>query len=311
MDIFKIHKKIIGEYESFVESFINIKDDTIRTKIDEELKGGKLWPEPLIQFNPSYKAGESVKSLCNRGLFHSELNKIFHGYDLYKHQVSALELGTKDEDFIVTSGTGSGKSLTYLGTIFNHILNNPGEKGVKAIIIYPMNALINSQFNEIEKFEENYQKHSKDSFPISYDKYTGQEGEEIRQRIIEEKPDIILTNYMMMELIMTRLKEKKLRESFQRTLKYLVFDELHTYRGRQGSDVAMQIRRIRSASKKNLVCIGTSATMATGETLLEQRKAVAEVGQTIFGKKFEEHQIIDEEFELGFEELDDFDKNKK
>lgn len=311
MDVFQIHKEVIGEYESFVESFINIKDGKIREKIESELEGGKLWPEPLIQFNPSYKSGESVNSLCKRGVLHTKMNEIFKGFNLYKHQVSALELGTQDNDFVVTSGTGSGKSLTYLGTIFNHVLNNPGEKGVKAIIIYPMNALINSQYNEIEKFEENYLRDSVDEFPITYEKYTGQEGDEVRSRIIEEQPDIILTNYMMMELIMTRLREKSLRESFQKTLKYLVFDELHTYRGRQGSDVAMQIRRIRSASKKNLICIGTSATMATSDTLLEQRLDVAKVARTVFGKKFEEHQIIDEEFELGFEKLNEAEKKSR
>ena len=310
MDIFDIHQQIIGEYESFVESFIDIKDDTISKKVDQELSEGKLWPEPLIQFNPSYKSGESVDKLCRDEVLHPELNTIFEGYDLYEHQVEALELGTRDKDFIVTSGTGSGKSLTYLGTIFDYVLKNPDEDGVKAIIVYPMNALINSQYNEIKKFENKYESSPKE-FPIQYAKYTGQEGDTIREQIIEEKPDIILTNYMMMELIMTRLREKTLRESFTKTLKYLVFDELHTYRGRQGSDVAMQIRRIRSSCKNNLVCIGTSATMATGNTLLEQREEVADVGRMIFGKDFQEDQIIDEAFELGFEKLKPATKKEK
>ena len=310
MDIFDIHQQIIGEYESFVESFIDLKDDKIREKVDQELSKGKLWPEPLIQFNPSYKKGESVNNLSRHGVLHPELNNIFEGYDLYEHQVKALKLGTNAEDFIVTSGTGSGKSLTYLGTIFDYVLRNTDEKGVKAIIVYPMNALINSQYNEIEKYESNYVESGKE-FPIQFAQYTGQEGDTERERIIEEQPDIILTNYMMMELIMTRLREKNLRESFKQSLKFLVFDELHTYRGRQGSDVAMQIRRIRSACKNDLVCIGTSATMATGSTLLEQREAVADVGKTIFGKKFTEDQVIDEAFELGFEELDPEEKKHK
>ncbi|MFH5833859.1 DEAD/DEAH box helicase [Halalkalibaculum sp. DA384] len=310
MDIFDIHQQIIGEYESFVESFIDIKDEKIRQKVDQELSEGKLWPEPLIQFNPSYKKGESVENLCKKGVLHPEVNNIFKGYDLYDHQVKALEFGTKGEDFIVTSGTGSGKSLTYLGTIFDYVLCNPDEDGVKAIIVYPMNALINSQYNEIEKYESNYVESGKE-FPIQFAQYTGQEGDTERERIIEEQPDIILTNYMMMELIMTRLREKNLRESFKQSLKFLVFDELHTYRGRQGSDVAMQIRRIRSACRNDLVCIGTSATMATGSTLLEQREAVADVGKTIFGKKFTEGQVIDEAFELGFEELNPKEKKQK
>lgn len=311
VDIFDIHQNIIEEYKSFVESFINIKDEKIREKIDQELKKGKLWPEPLIQFNPSYKRGNSVEELCREGVLHPEINNIFKEYDLYKHQVEALKLGTNDKDFIVTSGTGSGKSLTYLGTIFDYVLSNPGNKEVKAIIVYPMNALINSQFNEIHNLSNKYQEIASRPFPITFARYTGQEGEEIRKRIIEDKPDILLTNYMMMELIMTRNREESLRSSFKKSLKYLVFDELHTYRGRQGSDVAMQIRRIRSSCQKKLVCIGTSATMATGETLKAQREEVAKVGKTIFGRPFQESQIIDEEFELGFKELDEGTKSQK
>ena len=159
MDIFDIHANVISEYESFVNSFINIKDETIRTKVEGELHGGdsKLWPEPLIQFNPSYKTGESVENLCNQGLFHKEISRIFKGFQLYKHQVDALKLGVNDKDFIVTSGTGSGKSLTYLGTIFNHVLHNSHKPGVKAIIVYPMNALINSQFEAIKGFKTKYE----------------------------------------------------------------------------------------------------------------------------------------------------------
>ena len=312
MDIFKLHRQIVDEYKNFVEGFIQIKDETIRKKVENELEGGKLWPEPLIQFNPSYKKGSTTKKLCDDGVLHHELNNIFSGYDLYKHQVKALKLGTNDKDFIVTSGTGSGKSLTYLGTIFNHILNNPGQKGIKAIIVYPMNALINSQHGEIADYKKIYEEKTNKTFPITFARYTGQENQQKRDAVIEEQPDIVLTNYMMMELILTRSREKRLRDRFKDTLKYLVFDELHTYRGRQGSDVAMQIRRIKNHATKNLTCIGTSATMASGDSSLEeQRFQVAEVGNKIFGSSFDENQIIDEEFQLTFDELPDNDATKK
>ncbi|MCF7805112.1 MAG: DEAD/DEAH box helicase [Candidatus Marinimicrobia bacterium] len=304
MNIFDIHSQIIGEYKDFVKGFINIKDEKIQAKVDEELEGGKLWPDPLIQFNPSYKTGATVKSLCDEGMLHPELNNIFTGYELYKHQVQALKLGTADKGFIVTSGTGSGKSLTYLGTIFNYILSNPSQTGIKAIIVYPMNALINSQFEEIKKYKKNYEERTNKSFPITFGRYTGQEGQEERTRIKEDQPHILLTNYMMMELILTRNSERVLRKRFQDTIKYLVFDELHTYRGRQGSDVAMQIRRIQNHAKNKLICIGTSATMASGETSLEERRiSIAEVGSKIFGADYTKEDIIDEEFELSFNPL--------
>ena len=80
-------------------------------------------------------------------------------------------------DFVVTSGTGSGKSLTYIGTIFNHLLANPDTAGVAAIIVYPMNALINSQSTEFNTYKDNYERNTGRTFPILFSQYTGQEKE--------------------------------------------------------------------------------------------------------------------------------------
>ena len=293
MNIFKIHESIISDYSKYVGSFVDIADDRIKETVNEYFNSHKLWPQPLIQFNPSFKPGDSIENLCNNGILNNELNSVFKGRNLYHHQVEALNLGTASKDFIVTSGTGSGKSLTYIGSIFNHIFNLKEKKrGVKALIVYPMNALINSQTLEIEKYKNSYEKNTGKPFPIKFRQYTGQESKTDKEKIIRELPDIILTNYMMLELIMTRLGEAELRRSMFESLKYLVFDELHTYRGRQGADVSLLIRRIRSSSLNDLVCIGTSATMVSGKSFDEKKIKVAEVGKKIFGKEFSKDQII-------------------
>ena len=227
IDIFSIHKKIMDDYKHFATSFINIKDEKIKDIVETEINKGKFWPEPLIQFNPSYKEGESIQSLCKKGILHQDIANIFRGYDLFKHQVEAIKKGVSGTDFVVTSGTGSGKSLTFLGTIFDHLLKNKQGKGIKAIVVYPMNALINSQANEIEKYQENFEKNTGQQFPITYAKYTGQEGAKERERIKNELPDIILTNYMMLELILTRSHEDTIRNSIFENLKYLVVSPNH------------------------------------------------------------------------------------
>ena len=102
---------------------------------------------------------------------------------------------------------------------------------------------------------------------------------------------------MMLELIMTRQGEGWLRDSLTESLKYLVFDELHTYRGRQGSDVSMLIRRIKGICKNDLICIGTSATMASVGTVEEKKEAVAKVAKTIFGEEYSANQIVNEYLE--------------
>ena len=85
----------------------------------------------------------------------------------------------------------------------------------------------------------------------------------------EHPPQILLTNYMMLELLLTRLRERPIRDGIYENLRFLVFDELHTYRGRQGADVAMLIRRIRAQCGQSVVCIGTSATMVSVGSLAD------------------------------------------
>ncbi|MGF7229915.1 DEAD/DEAH box helicase [Arachidicoccus sp.] len=125
-----------------------------------------------------------------------------------------------------------------------------------------------------------------DDFPITFAQYTGQESGNIREEIKNDEPDILLTNYMMLELIMTRQSEKWLRDSMLKNLKYIVYDELHTYRGKQGADVSLLNRRIQALSENDLIFIGTSATMASQGSPEEKKKKVAEVATQIFGKEF-------------------------
>ena len=101
------------------------------------------------------------------------------------------------------------------------------------------------------------------SRPCAFARYTGQEKGAEREAIRSNPPDILLTNYMMLELLLTRREDRELVRAAQ-GLRFLVFDELHTYRGRQGADVALLIRRCRQAfGGHDIICIGTSATMAS------------------------------------------------
>jgi superfamily II DNA or RNA helicase len=319
MQALKIHQAIVEDYKSYLNSFTNISDPRIQETVQEAFRNGLFLPEPLLQFNPSFELGESLQELEKQGLIHGDLKKIFGSYNLHHHQVEAIKKGVAGEGFIVTSGTGSGKSLTYLASIFNNILETGNSEGVKAIIVYPMNALINSQEEEIRKYEINYLKSfvpnlppevldekspeealallktmTAQRFPVSYAKYTGQEQGEVREKVRETRPSVILTNYMMLELIMTRNGEGWLREAMRKNLEYLVFDELHTYRGRQGADVSLLIRRIRQLVGRPLIAIGTSATLASQGSPEERKMKIAEVAGKIFGQSYRPDQVIGE-----------------
>jgi ATP-dependent helicase YprA (DUF1998 family) len=293
IDIFEFHRQVMTNYQKFADSFIDIDDPQIIQHLEDEKVKNLMWPDPLIQFNPSYMPGMSVQQLVSEGLLHEDLQAIFGNYQLYKHQEEALRLGSQGKGFVVTSGTGSGKSLTFLGTIFNSVFKNPDE-GVIGLIVYPMNALINSQNGEIGKYADQYHKNTGKRFPVSYGQFTGQEGPEKRNKMRENPPHILLTNYMMLELLLTRLNDETLKNAIYANLRYIVFDELHTYRGRQGADVALLIRRIRAECKHDVVCIGTSATMSGGADIQSRKTEVAQIARKFFGLLFSPDQIIEE-----------------
>jgi superfamily II DNA/RNA helicase/very-short-patch-repair endonuclease len=296
-NIFELHKDILDDYKSYIDSFINIADSRILNTVKEDFDSGKLYPDPLIQFNPSFESGGQVEDLVAEGILTKEFNNIFYdgenkSWAIYKHQTDAIIKGNEGKGFVVTSGTGSGKSLTYIATIFNHLFKNPDKPGIKAIIVYPLNALINSQEAALLGFEENYRKRTGNSLPFTFAKYTGQEKQEYRDKVITNPPDILLTNYMMLELLMVRKTDEVLRRSFLNSIQYLVFDELHVYKGRQGADVSLLNRRIKAAAtNKNIICIGTSATMATG-TVDEQKTEVARVASRFFDTTFVSEDVI-------------------
>ena len=294
MNVFDTHKQIVDDYAQYIQSFINISDPDIAQKVEESLSKGRLWPDPLLQFNPAYEMAGTIEEVVGAGLLHDDAKHIFSGYSLYCHQREAIELGVGGSDFVVTSGTGSGKSLTYIGTIFNHLLAHQGTEGVIAVIVYPMNALINSQTIEFNTYKDNYEKNTGSVFPITFNQYTGQEKEDRRNEMREVPPQVLLTNYMMLELLLTRTQERSIRDAIFENLRYLVFDELHTYRGRQGADVSMLIRRILAQCKQPVVGIGTSATMVSVGSTESQRQEVADVASTIFGRPFMPDQVVDE-----------------
>ena len=118
---------------------------------------------------------------------------------------------------------------------------------------------------------------------VSFQRYTGQEDEEAREAILQDPPDILLTNYVMMELMLTRPRERRLLDA-ARNLRFLVLDELHTYRGRQGADVSLLVRRVRETTGAS----GSDTSepprpLPEAGNLAEQRAAVAEVATRLFG----------------------------
>jgi superfamily II DNA/RNA helicase/very-short-patch-repair endonuclease len=319
LDVFKVHEQVIADYRAFTSGFVQPRDSRISTFIEEQFAEGVQWPDPWLSLNPSFATGGSVTELVAEGLLHPECDRIFRrktdvhdpGREpviLHRHQREAVEVARSGKSYVLTTGTGSGKSLAYIVPIVDAVLRDRDayggrRPGVKAIIVYPMNALANSQVEEMKKFLQfGYPEGGE---PVTFARYTGQESKDARRAILAEPPDILLTNYVMLDLVLTRPDERKQLIRAAQGMQFLALDELHTYRGRQGADVAMLIRRLRDqCASDDLQIVGTSATMASAGTIAERNGVVAKVATRLFGADVTPERVIGETLVRGTAELD-------
>ena len=159
-------------------SFATIHAEDIQEQVGAIYGQDRYWPEPLIQINPSYKRSTDVGAMVASDVLDPGCAGIFRAdgrpLSLYKHQEQAIALAADGESFVVTTGTGSGKSLCFFIPIVSHVLNarrRSAEPRTHAIVVYPMNALANSQMEELDKFIGQ----APGDQPVTFARYTGQE----------------------------------------------------------------------------------------------------------------------------------------
>ncbi|MDD8014995.1 MAG: DEAD/DEAH box helicase [Acidobacteriota bacterium] len=220
MNIFDLQAAVLEDYQDYVRSYINVADGRIREFLDRSLIAEqKLWPEYLLQLSPSYERPETVDDLAGRGVILRETAGLFRTsegkpFRLYRHQVEAVEKAAKKESFVLTSGTGSGKSLAFFIPIADAILRSgPGATGVKTLIVYPMNALVNSQVASLEQLKERYERRTGNPFPVTFARYTGDTTSARRDELRNDPPDILLTDYVMGELLLVRPEDRRFLDS--------------------------------------------------------------------------------------------------
>lgn len=230
-------------------------------------------------------------------------------YPPYAHQEKAWKRLSSDTPLstIIATGTGSGKTECFLYPLLDYCVRNLKEKGIKAIIIYPMNALASDQAARMAEFISS-RSSLKGKLRVGLfigDSENNASGTDrmgdhtvITKKDVLRKnpPDILLTNYKMLDYLLLRPQDRPLwKQNKEDTLKYLVVDELHTFDGAQGTDLALLIRRLRARLKvkESLVCVGTSATLGGNDDI----NALLRYAGDVFEAEFSAGSIIGEERE--------------
>lgn len=327
LDPLKLTQNIKESYVRYLTSTFRLRDATLRKLFHQEAE--KFWftNGPILEATPPFRKGCYLKDLIDEGLLTSKLeNFIYHALPylkdnpLYLHQEKALRKILNGHNVVIASGTASGKTECFLLPIYNHILREYEEgkltPGVRALLLYPMNALANDQLRRLREISKSIEEKAPE-IKITFGRYVGdtpetkREGEEqfklrnpgeepaknellSREEMRENPPHILITNYAMLEYLLLRPKDSPFFDGeFAKHWKFLVLDEAHIYSGAAGIEMAMLIRRLKDRVCRNmegdLQCIATSATLVKED---EDFAKVAEFATNLFGEKFETEDVI-------------------
>lgn len=295
-------ENIKKEFIGYISTLFHISDKDYAAQFHSALqKGDAVSKGPYLDVSDSYKTGMSLEQLIAEGevspLFRTLEGDIPDGEkeiqinrDLYLHQERALRKTNQGKNLIVTTGTGSGKTECFMIPIINHLLREAEEgtltSGVRAILIYPMNALANDQMKRLRDMLKNYsnitfgvynsstKQHEQDGI-VEYGKiYKDANGYPLkplkneiisRDQMQKTPPHILITNYAMLEYMMLRPKDDLVFSGAK--LRYLILDEAHIYRGATGMETALLLKRLKAriSNPANVLHILTSATLGGKE----------------------------------------------
>ena len=301
---------IIAAVERYLRSNFNPRRSSVAldySKAINESKtsrdiGGQLFREIRREFSK----GTGLKELADQGVVHQELTK-FTSFSLYEHQSKALRLASgENRNVIVATGTGSGKTEAFLLPIVDSLLKarDAGtlDDGIRAIVIYPMNALATDQLGRMRESLSQYPDITFGRF-VGPTKQTRREANQdrgslgfpknekpSREEMLANPPHILITNYAMLERLLLLPEWDGL---FTRKLEWVVMDEVHSYDGSKAVEIAMLIRRLkaRTSASGHIRCIAASATLGDPNSKVDNIRAAA-FATSLFGEPFEASDLI-------------------
>lgn len=305
-------------YIRYLKTIKPFQDERLRQEFARALEEENLLLKgPYIEITPPFVTGKSLRELVEEEVLSPLFEQLCHEdglqweRSLYKHQEAAIrKMVTDQRNVIVTTGTGSGKTESFLIPILNHLLREAeagtlSQPGVRALILYPMNALANDQMERLRSILAQYD-------GIKFGRYIGEtkekdkealeEYEKIhhhqplknelisRRQMQETPPHLLLTNYAMLEYLLLRPDDSPLFDGETgKHWRFIALDEAHVYDGAQATEIAMLLRRLQDrvtgGGQKRLQAIVTSATL--GEDTPESSAQTVKFARDLFALEFE------------------------
>ena len=284
-------ENIIEKYLRYIETTFYIDDKDYMKQFKSYLEKKEFFAKgPYLDFSDSFEFGKNINQLIDEDILSNEFKALYRDNpnlltrSLYKHQELSIRKIREGRNLVVTTGTGSGKTESFLLPVINYLMEQKVEgslnDGVRALIIYPMNALANDQMKRMRELLANYS-------DITFGSYTGETEKEdknalskymslnsgqkplineriSRNQIKERPPHILITNYAMLEYLLLRPADNVFfHGDYSNEWKFIVLDEAHTYTGATGIEVSMLLRRLKNtlATRENIRFVLTSATL--------------------------------------------------
>jgi len=306
-------KTITEKYCRYLKTSFKISEP-YKKEFDRIIGDGKAFAKgPYLDVSDAFAKGKSIYELIEEGVLPKSFSRIAINQTrpLYLHQEKAIrKVAEENRNIVVSTGTGSGKTESFLIPILRELVmeaeNRTLTPGVRALLIYPMNALANDQTERLRELLADYPE-------ITFGVYTGQtaykhaaalaEYKELnngatplvnelisREQMIETPPHILITNYAMLEYLMLRPRDSVFFDGpMSKHWKFIIFDEAHVYNGSTGIEVSMLFRRLKAKlGNQKIKYILTSATLGEKENDTE----VAEFAQSLCNAPFSKDDIV-------------------
>jgi len=323
MDALQLSTQVEHRYRQYLQTTFYFRDPELRASFQATLDAGHVRKGPYLEATPVFRRAANPKSLLTtllgKSLDEGFLSALKAERSLYLHQEESIKNVFADRNVVVATGTGSGKTESFLYPILFHLYREfaRGElgAGVRALILYPMNALANDQRDRLGEICRDLENFGAD-FRFTFGQYIGETPEDkqdhrrnagealdkrlpgelvLRTEMRAKPPNILLTNYSMLEYLLLRPHDSPLFDNGNsKWWTFLVVDEAHQYRGSQGIEMGMLLRRLKQRLRDGgraepFRCIATSATLVSGEG---GKPSVAKFAANLFGEPFDEQAII-------------------